>query len=219
MKVLRTPDERFENLAGFRFEPHYLEIDDGVGGRLRMHYVDEGPRDGPLVLCLHGQPVWSYSFRKMVPLLAEAGHRVIAPDLVGFGRSDKPAERSDYTYARHVHWMQEFILSLDLTEITFVIHDWGGLIGLRVLTQNLERFDRVVACNMALHDAKDVPMERAPAVGRKNAAAAGLACLLDCFARFARFTLETRGTPAPVQQTEALVASGLYRFEEIAVIR
>ncbi len=164
MRVLRTPDERFENLAGFRFEPHYLEIDDGVGGRLRMHYVDEGPRDGPLVLCLHGQPVWSYSFRKMVPLLAEAGHRVIAPDLVGFGRSDKPAERSDYTYARHVHWMQEFILDLDLTEITFVIHDWGGLIGLRVLTQNLERFDRVVACNMGLHDLKDVPMEQGPAL-------------------------------------------------------
>ena len=135
-----------------------------MGGRLRMHYVDEGPRDGPLVLCLHGQPVWSYSFRKMVPLLAEAGHRVIAPDLVGFGRSDKPAERSDYTYARHVHWMQEFILDLDLTEITFVIHDWGGLIGLRVLTQNLERFDRVVACNMGLHDLKDVPMEQGPAL-------------------------------------------------------
>ena len=162
MRVLRTPDEQFENLEGFPFEPHYFEIDDGLGGRLRMHYVDEGPRDGPLVLCLHGQPVWSYSFRKMIPLLAEVGHRVIVPDLVGFGRSDKPAERSDYTYARHAHWMQEFILGLDLNEITFVIHDWGGLIGLRVLTQNLERFDRVVACNMGLHDLKDVPMEQAP---------------------------------------------------------
>ena len=162
MRVLRTPDEQFENLAGFPFEPHYFEIDDGLGGRLRMHYVDEGPRDGPLVLCLHGQPVWSYSFRKMIPLLAEVGHRVIVPDLVGFGRSDKPAERSDYTYARHAHWMQEFILGLDLNEITFVIHDWGGLIGLRVLTQNLERFDRVVACNMGLHDLKDVPMDQAP---------------------------------------------------------
>ena len=162
MRVLRTPDEQFENLEGFPFEPHYFEIDDGLGRRLRMHYVDEGPRDGPLVLCLHGQPVWSYSFRKMIPLLAEVGHRVIVPDLVGFGRSDKPAERSDYTYARHAHWMQEFILGLDLNEITFVIHDWGGLIGLRVLTQNLERFDRVVACNMGLHDLKDVPMEQAP---------------------------------------------------------
>lgn len=160
MKVLRTPDEHFENLAGFPFEPHYHEIDDGEGGRLRMHYVDEGPRDGPLVLCLHGQPVWSYSFRKMIPPLVEAGHRVIAPDLVGFGRSDKPAQRSDYTYARHVHWMQEFILGLDLSGITFVIHDWGGLIGLRVLTGNLERFDRVVACNMGLHELTDVPMER-----------------------------------------------------------
>ena len=164
MRVLRTPEERFESLAGFPFKPHYLEIDDGVGGHLRMHYLDEGPRDGPLVLCLHGQPVWSYSFRKMIPPLVEAGHRVIVPDLVGFGRSDKPADRSDYTYARHVHWMQEFILGLDLTEITFVIHDWGGLIGLRVLTENLERFDRVIACNMGLHDLRDVPMERAPAL-------------------------------------------------------
>ena len=92
--MLRTPDERFENLAGFPFEPHYTEVDDGSGGRLRMHYVDEGPRDGPLVLLLHGQPVWSYSFRKMIPPLVKAGHRVIAPDLVGFGRSDKPAKRS-----------------------------------------------------------------------------------------------------------------------------
>ena len=154
----------FRESSGIPLEPHYHEIDDGAGGRLRMHYVDEGPRDGPLVLCLHGQPVWSYSFRKMIPPLVEAGHRVIAPDLVGFGRSDKPTERSDYTYARHVHWMQEFILGLDLTGITFVIHDWGGLIGLRVLTQNLERFDRVVACNMGLHDLKDVPMERGPAL-------------------------------------------------------
>ena len=164
MKVLRTPDARFENLSGFPFEPHYLEIDDGVGGRLRMHYVDEGPRDGPLVLCLHGQPVWSYSFRKMIPPLVAAGHRVIAPDLVGFGRSDKPAERSDYTYARHVHWMQEFILGLDLAGITFVLHDWGGLIGLRVLVRNLARFDRVVACNMGLHDLRDVPMDQGPAL-------------------------------------------------------
>ena len=164
MKVVRTPDERFENLAGFPFEPHYLEIDDVEGGRLRMHYVDGGPKDGPLVLCLHGQPVWSYSFRKMIPPLVEAGYRVIAPDLIGFGRSDKPTERSDYTYARHVHWMQEFILDLDLTGITFVIHDWGGLIGLRVLTENLERFDRVIACNMGLHDLRDVPMEQGPAL-------------------------------------------------------
>ena len=125
MRVVRTPEERFENLSGFPFEPHYLEIDDGAGGRLRMHYVDEGPQDGPLILCLHGQPVWSYSFRKMIPPLVSAGHRVIAPDLVGFGRSDKPAQRSDYTYARHVHWMQAFILGLDLTGITFVIHELG----------------------------------------------------------------------------------------------
>ena len=164
MKVLRTPDEQFENLPDFPFEPHYLEIDDGEGGRLRMHYLDEGPRDGPMVLCLHGQPVWSYSFRKMIPPLVAAGHRVIAPDIVGFGRSDKPTEKSDYTYARHVDWMQQFILGLDLTGITLVGHDWGGLIGLRVLAQNVERFDRVIACNMGLHDLRDVPMERGPSL-------------------------------------------------------
>ena len=164
MRAVRTPEERFANLPGFPFKPNYVEIDDGAGGRLRMHYVDEGPRDGPLVLCVHGQPVWSYSFRKMIPPLVAAGHRVVAPDLVGFGRSDKPAQRSDYTYARHVHWMREFILGLDLTGITFVVHDWGGLIGLRVLTGNLERFDRVIACNMGLHDLLDIPMERGPAL-------------------------------------------------------
>jgi haloalkane dehalogenase len=161
MKVLRTPDECFDGLEGFDYPPQYVEVDDGEGGRLRMHYVDAGPTDGEVLLCLHGQPTWSYLYRKMIPLLTDAGYRVIAPDLVGFGRSDKPANRSDYTYARHVHWMHGFLRALDLTGITLVCQDWGGLIGLRVLAADPERFARVVTANTGLPDAKGMPPEMA----------------------------------------------------------
>jgi haloalkane dehalogenase len=150
MKVLRTPDARFDDLLGYPFAPHYLEVTDGDGGTLRVHYVDEGPKNGDLVLCLHGEPSWSYLYRKMVPVFVAAGHRVIAPDLVGFGRSDKPAARSDYTYARHVAWMTALLTGLDLSGITLVCQDWGGLIGLRMVAENPERFSRVVAANTFL---------------------------------------------------------------------
>jgi hypothetical protein len=109
MPVLRTPDDRFENLSGFSYRPRYLEIQDDDLGPLRIHYLDEGPADGPVVLCLHGEPTWCYLYRKMIPVLTAAGCRVLAPDLVGFGRSDKPSNRSDYTYARHVRWMSEWL--------------------------------------------------------------------------------------------------------------
>ena len=112
MTILRTPDDRFENLPGFPFEPHYCEIRDADLGPLRIHYVDEGPGHGPVVLCLHGEPTWSYLYRKMIPLFAAAGFRVLAPDLVGFGRSDKPSERSDYSYARHVQWMKDWLVAM-----------------------------------------------------------------------------------------------------------
>jgi haloalkane dehalogenase len=154
MDILRTPDERFEGLPDWPWEPRYAEIDDGEGGRLRMHYVDEGPADGEVVLCLHGQPSWSYLYRTMIPPLVAAGHRVIAPDLVGFGRSDKPARREDYSYARHVHWLGDLVAGLDLTDLTLVCQDWGGLIGLRVLAEQAERFARVVVANTGLPDAK-----------------------------------------------------------------
>lgn len=162
MRALRTPDERFEDLDGFPHQPNYLEVDDGDGGRLRMHYVDEGPPDGEVVLLLHGQPVWSYSFRKMIPPLTAAGYRVIAPDIVGFGRSDKPSRRSDYTFARHVHWMHGFVRGLSLTDVTLLGQDWGGPIGLRVVTADPDRFARVVATNTGLADARDIPDEMAP---------------------------------------------------------
>ncbi len=151
MKSLRTPADRFADLADYPFEPNYVDIDDTDGGSLRVHYLDEGPTDGPVVLCMHGEPSWSYLYRKMIPLLTSAGCRVIAPDLVGFGKSDKPSEKSDYTFARHVAWMQAAIIDhLDLTDATFFGQDWGGLVGLRLVAENPDRFARVVIGNTGL---------------------------------------------------------------------
>ena len=150
MDFLRTPDSRFDNLPGYAFAAHYLSVDDGEGSQLRVHYLDEGASDAPPVLLLHGEPSWSYLYRKMIPILVAAGHRVIAPDLVGFGRSDKPSKRSDYTYQRHVDWMQAVLEQLNLQHITLVCQDWGGLIGLRLVAENPQRFARVVAANTML---------------------------------------------------------------------
>lgn len=151
MQSLRTPDDRFADLPDYPFSPNYVDIDDQDGGTLRVHYLDEGPADGPVVLCLHGEPSWSYLYRKMIPILVAAGMRVIAPDLVGFGKSDKPSEKSDYTYARHVAWMQAAIIdNLDLADVTFFGQDWGGLVGLRLVAENPERFARVIIGNTGL---------------------------------------------------------------------
>ncbi len=145
MNILRTPEERFLNLPGYDFEPHYIDI-----GDMRMHYVDEGPADSAPVLLLHGEPSWSYLYRTMIPPIARAGLRAIAPDLIGFGKSDKPADPSDYTYERHVAWMKAFLENLDLRNITLVCQDWGSLIGLRLAAENEERFDRIVLANGGL---------------------------------------------------------------------
>jgi len=151
MQTLRTPDDRFENLSGYPFEPHYAEIDDLDGGTLRVHYLDEGPADAAPVLLMHGEPSWSYLYRRMVPVLVAAGHRVIAPDLVGFGRSDKPTEMADYTYARHVEWMRQLLFDrLDLHDITYFGQDWGGLIGLRLVALDPDRYARVAIGNTGL---------------------------------------------------------------------
>ena len=153
MNVLRTPDERFENLPGFDFSPHYLEIPGGDGtDRLRVHYLDEGPSSSAeTILLMHGEPSWCYLYRKMVGPLTRAGFRIIAPDLVGFGRSDKPARRSDYTYARHVEWMRAALFDeLGLSGLTLVGQDWGGLVGLRLVAEDPDRFRRVVAANTGL---------------------------------------------------------------------
>lgn len=166
MKVLRTPDARFEHLPGYPFAPHYTEVPDGDGGALRIHHVDEGPRDAHPVICLHGQPTWSYLYRHMIPLLVAAGHRVLAPDLVGFGRSDKPAAREDYTYDRQVAWMNAWLITNDVRDATFVGQDWGGLIGLRMVAENPERFARIVVANTGLPVPPDAPAERIAAFRR-----------------------------------------------------
>ena len=145
MKALRTPDSRFASLPDYDFEPHYVEVDG-----MRMHYVDEGPADAEPVLLLHGEPSWSYLYRKMIPPLAAAGLRVIAPDLIGFGKSDKPARNSDYSYAIHVAWMREFVEQLDLRSITLFCQDWGSLIGLRLAAENEQRFSRIAVGNGGL---------------------------------------------------------------------
>ena len=151
MQTLRTPDDRFVDLPDFPFAPHYAELADGDGGRLRVHYLDEGPPDAAPVLLLHGEPSWGYLYRHMIPPLVAAGHRVIVPDQVGFGRSDKPTEPGDYSYARHVAWMSELVFDrLDLSGITFFGQDWGGLIGLRLVAAQPDRFARVAVGNTGL---------------------------------------------------------------------
>ena len=145
MKVLRTPESRFSDLPDYDFSAHHTDIDG-----LTMHYVDEGPRESAPVLLLHGEPSWSYLYRHMIPPLVAAGHRVVAPDLIGFGKSDKPARRSDYSYAKHVDWMRRFIEALDLVDITLFCQDWGSLIGLRVAAENDARFSRIALANGGL---------------------------------------------------------------------
>ena len=145
-EILRTPDERFVNLMDYNFQPNYIEVEVG----LRMHYVDEGEKDNPVVLLLHGEPSWSYLYRKMIPLLRNNGFRVIAPDLIGFGRSDKFSNKNQYTYERSVKWMVTFLQKLDIDEIVLFCQDWGGLIGLRAVTQEPNRFSMIVASNTLL---------------------------------------------------------------------
>ena len=155
MRTLRTPEARFSSLPDFAFPPRRVDV-----GGLEMAWVEAGPATASPVLCLHGEPTWSFLYRKMLPVFAAAGHRAIAPDLIGFGRSDKPAERSDYTYQRHMDWLTTFVERLDLTSITLVCQDWGGLLGLRLVAEHPERFSRVVAANTFLPTG-DIPMPKA----------------------------------------------------------
>ncbi|MAI53891.1 MAG: haloalkane dehalogenase [Gammaproteobacteria bacterium TMED95] len=150
MQILRTPDDRFEQLKDYPFAPHYTQVNTEDGSPLRIHHLDEGPKNGNLVLLMHGQPVWSYLYRKMVPYLTGAGLRVIAPDLPGYGKSDKPAAREHYSYEHQVDWMGQWLEANDFRGITFFGQDWGGLIGLRLVAQFDDRFDRVVIANTGL---------------------------------------------------------------------
>ena len=150
MQILRTPDERFAALPDWPYAPRYHQLTDADGTSLRLHYVDEGPRDGAQVLLLHGEPSWAFLYRKVIAGLVAKGCRVIAPDLIGFGRSDKPADRGDYTYERHVAWMSQWLTELDLKGLTLFCQDWGGLIGLRLVAAFPERFAGVVVANTGL---------------------------------------------------------------------
>ena len=155
MEKLRTPDDRFADLPDYAFPPNYAEVGDG----LRVHFVDEGPRDGRPVLMMHGEPSWSYLYRHMIPPVVAAGHRAIAPDLIGFGKSDKPSELSDYSYAKHVDWMTEWFDGLDLDGVVLFCQDWGGLIGLRLVAARPDRFSAVVAGNTMLPTGEGTPSE------------------------------------------------------------
>lgn len=165
MKYVRTDENRFSDLPGYPYEPHYVDVPDFDGGTLRMHYVDEGA--GEVILCLHGQPSWSYLYRKMIPLFVKAGYRVVAPDFIGFGKSDKPTERSNYTYANHVAWLKALLEALDLNGITLVCQDWGGLIGLRAAAENQDRFARIVTANTGLPDAQGVTGDKVAEVSKQ----------------------------------------------------
>lgn len=155
MRILRTPEARFSAVPDFPYPPHRVDV-----GGLEMAWVEDGPATAAPVLCLHGEPSWSFLYRKLIPVLSGAGHRVIAPDLIGFGRSDKPAERADYTYQRHLDWLSAFVQRLELKNITLVCQDWGGLLGLRLFAEQPERFARVVAANTFLPTG-DLPMPKA----------------------------------------------------------
>lgn len=159
MKILRTPEKCFINLKDYPFEPNYTVIKTECGNDMRIHHIDEGPKDGPIILCMHGQPVWSYLYRKMIPFLNHQGIRVIAPDLPGYGKSDKPAAREDYSYQRQVDWISQWLEANDFNNLNFFGQDWGGLIGLRVIADHPERFDRVIISNTGLPYRPDVPEE------------------------------------------------------------
>uniref|UniRef100_UPI0013D9CB72 alpha/beta fold hydrolase n=1 Tax=Sphingorhabdus sp. Alg239-R122 TaxID=2305989 RepID=UPI0013D9CB72 len=148
MEFLRTPDKCFDNLADYPFRPNYVDVSDTEGGSLRMHYVDEGPSDGQPVVMVHGNPTWGFMWRKLIPVLAQAGYRAIAIDLIGMGRSDKPTQMSDYTVVRHEEWVKEALFEkLGLKNAHFILHDWGGIIGLRAIADNQDRVASIIMSN------------------------------------------------------------------------
>ena len=150
MKVLRTPDKYFEKIKDYPFSPVYTNISAQDGTEIRIHHIDEGPKEGPILLAMHGQPVWSYLYSKMIPILNDAGIRVIAPDLVGYGKSDKPSSRDDYSYQNQVDWMNQWLVKNDFNDLIFFGQDWGGLIGLRMIADNPDKFLKISIGNTGL---------------------------------------------------------------------
>ena len=159
MKVLRTPDKYFKDIKGYPFKPIYTNINSDDGTELRIHPIDEGPKNGPILLAMHGQPVWSYLYSRMIPILNQSGIRVIAPDLIGYGKSDKPASRQDYSYQNQVNWMNKWLIENDFLNLTFFGQDWGGLIGLRMISDNPDRFNKVSIGNTGLPYMPNTPKE------------------------------------------------------------
>ncbi len=159
MEILRTPEKSFANLKDYPYEPHYTTISTHDDSKLRIHHIDVGPEDGPIILCMHGQPVWSYLYTKMIPFFSDAGIRVICPDLPGYGKSDKPAAREDYSFQRQVDWMTDWLKTNDFKNISFFGQDWGGLIGLRMVANEPDRFNKVAMGNTGLPYNPDVPFD------------------------------------------------------------
>ena len=155
MKILRTPDSCFDTLPDYPFEPNYVTVRDD----LRLHYVDYGPRDGQVVIMMHGEPSWSFLYRHMISTVAAAGYRVLAPDLIGFGKSDKPSKTSDYTYSRHLGWITDWFTQIDVSNVALFCQDWGGLLGLRMVAAFPERFAGVIAANTGLPTGEGTPPE------------------------------------------------------------
>jgi len=148
MDFNRTPDDRFENLLDYPFKPNYVDVDDTEGGKLRMHYVDEGPKDGPTVVMIHGNPTWSFMWRKLILVLKKNGYRAIAIDHIGIGRSDKPSKMSDYTIARHEAWVKEALFEkIGVKDAHFILHDWGGIIGMRAIADYQDRVSSIIMSN------------------------------------------------------------------------
>lgn len=228
MDILRTPDSRFNNLVDYPFNPNYTFIKTEDQSELRIHHLDEGPKDGPTVLCMHGQPVWSYLYRKMIPLLVGQGLRVIAPDLPGYGKSDKPASRSDYSYQNQVDWMGQWLELNDFGDLCLFGQDWGGLIGLRVVADHSERFSRVVISNTGLPCYPDLDEEVVAAVQdyKANARTPSLPemakamrsipeSLAPGFAYWQKFCWETEDLPVGFMMSMMLEGSSAGRMAKL----
>jgi len=206
LKVLRTPDAAFADIPDFPFAPHYAQISDASDATpLRLHYIDEGPRDAPVVLMMHGEPSWSYLYRHMIGPVVAAGYRVVAPDLIGFGKSDKLARKGDYSYARHVGWMRQWLEQLDLRNVTLACQDWGSLIGLRLVAEAPDRFAGVVLSNGGLPEGGPAP--RAFAIWRAFSQWSPVFPIGGIISRGVRRTL----TPAEVAAYDAPFVSGAYK--------
>lgn len=208
MEIYRTPDDRFADLADFPYVPAYAEVPDPDGGLLRMAYVEAGPPDGPVALLLHGEPTWSYLYRHVMRVLADAGIRCIVPDLVGFGRSDKPTATTDHSFARHVEWVRALVFDhLDLRDVTVVGQDWGGLIGLRLVAEHPERFARVVAANTGLptgdHDMPEIWWMFRNAVEKAETLDIGRFVEAGCVRGMGDATRAAYDAPFPVEASKA----------------